>query len=334
LVLTAVRNADGSIKNDANANGVKDSGEAWEYTSTPQLSEFVVTNLYGLVLGQAQVMKSVTETWAMKDGQRITDEGTHGYNHTTATVSYTFNALGQLVGARGGTVGRSNSEVLTVKRNADGTIKNDRNKDGFRDSGENWEFTTTDQTTDFVATNTYLVILGQAQVVKSVTESWAMKDGARITDEGSFGYNHTTATVNYTFNAVGQLIGATGETVGRSNGEVLTVVRNGDGSIKNDADKDGFKDAGEKWEFTTTDQLTDFVVTNTYAVIVGQAQVVKSVTQSWAMKDGVRITNEGTHGYNHTTATVNYAFNALGQLTGATRPNSGPLEWGSVDRGS
>jgi hypothetical protein len=52
------------------------------------------------------------------------------------------------------------------------------------------------------------------------------------------------------------------------------------------------------------------------SVIVGQAQVVKSVTTSYAatVSNGVftKITDTGAHGYSRSVTTVNYSFNEKG----------------------
>jgi hypothetical protein len=56
---------------------------------------------------------------------KITDTGAHGYSRSVTTVNYSFNELGQLMGATGSTVGEQNSEVWT-----------DTNRDGTVDAGE------------------------------------------------------------------------------------------------------------------------------------------------------------------------------------------------------
>ncbi|MBK8406315.1 MAG: hypothetical protein IPL25_20330 [Saprospiraceae bacterium] len=127
--------------------------------------------------------------------------------------------------------------------------------------------TLVDQPTTFDVVNTYAVIVGQAQVVKSVTTSYGatVTKGVftKISDTGAHGYSRSVTTVDYSFNGLGQMTGATGRTVGDQNSEVWS-----------DTDRDGTVD-------TLVDQPTTFDVVNTYAVIVGQAQVVKSVTTSW-----------------------------------------------------
>ncbi|MBK9430678.1 MAG: hypothetical protein IPN65_09425 [Elusimicrobia bacterium] len=84
------------------------------------------------------------------------------------------------------------------------------------------------------------------------------------------------------------------------------------------------KNRTETWDGdeTLVDQPTTFDVVNTYAVIVGQAQVVKSVTTSYGatVTKGVftKISDTGAHGYSRSVTTVDYSFNGLGQMTGAT----------------
>ena len=65
-------------------------------------------------------------------------------------------------------------EVKTPKREGRG----DRGGHGqrrFVGRGETWEYEVVDQRTETETVNTYVVIMGQAVVVKSETESWACK---------------------------------------------------------------------------------------------------------------------------------------------------------------
>ncbi|MBK8406317.1 MAG: hypothetical protein IPL25_20340 [Saprospiraceae bacterium] len=82
------------------------------------------------------------------------------------------------------------------------------------------------------------------------------------------------------------------------------------GGIEGDTNNDGTPDAGETWVYKWVDQPTMFEVDNTYAVIMGQAQVVKSVTTSWnATLSGSVFTKNtvpGTHNYRRSVTTVNY----------------------------
>ncbi|MBK8406319.1 MAG: hypothetical protein IPL25_20350 [Saprospiraceae bacterium] len=77
------------------------------------------------------------------------------------------------------------------------------------------------------------------------------------------------------------MTGAVGHRWGKGNNEVKTPKRLSGGGIEGDTNNDGTPDAGETWVYEWVDQPTMFEVDNTYAVIMGQAQVVKSVTTSW-----------------------------------------------------
>jgi hypothetical protein len=174
--------------------------------------------------------------------------------------------MGQLRSAMGNTVGDANNEV-------------------WRDAVDGKPAGWVDQATTFEVKNDYAVILGQAQVVKSVTTSWnatAAKVGAewvftanKVGD--SHNYSRSVTTVNYFFNEYGQLRSAMGNTVGDANNEVWRDAVDG-------------KPAG--W----VDQATTFEVKNDYAVILGQAQVVKSVTTSWNATAAKVGAEWGVHG--------------------------------------
>ncbi|MBK8869855.1 MAG: hypothetical protein IPN19_02105 [Elusimicrobia bacterium] len=105
------------------------------------------------------------------------------------------------------------------------------------------------QTTVSLTVNTYKVILGQAQVVKSVTTSDALnKDGRKIRST-EHGYNHSVTTVRYQFNAKGQLTGATGRTVGTSTAMVKTykgVVDAAGNAVMEQVDVDGNGSVGSE----------------------------------------------------------------------------------------
>jgi hypothetical protein len=215
-------------------------------------------------------------------------------------------------------VGDANNEEQRLR------IEGDTNNDGTPDAGETWVYEWVDQPTMFEVDNTYAVMMGQAQVVKSVTTSWnATLSGSVFTKNtvpGTHNYSRSVTTVNYTFNGKGQLTGAVGRTVGEGNNEVKTPKRLSGGGIEGDTNNDGTPDAGETWVYEWVDQPTMFEVDNTYAVMMGQAQVVKSVTTSWnATLSGSVFTKNtvpGTHNYSRSVTTVNYTFNGKGQLTG------------------
>jgi hypothetical protein len=87
------------------------------------------------------------------------------------------------------------------------------------------------------------------------------------------------------------------------------------------------------WTGEMVDQATTFEVENDYAVIVGQAQVVKSVTTSYAATvakvgaGGVHGDHgHGGHNYSRSVTTVNYSFNDKGQLVSAMGNTVGDAE--------
>jgi hypothetical protein len=283
---------------DTDRDNVVDPGEMVDQPTT-----FSVENTYRVIVGQAQVLKSVTTSYAATVANgvfaKITDTGAHGYSRSVTTVNYSFNEKGQLVGAVGSTTGDQNSEVWT-----------DADRDTMVDVGE-----MVDQPTMFSVVNSYAVIVGQAQVVKSVTTSYAatVVNGVftKITDTGAHGYSRSVTTVNYSFNEKGQLVGATGTTVGDQNSEVWT-----------DTNRNDVVDPGRWWTSRRRSAWRTPI-----GVIVGQAQVVKSVTTSYAatVSNGVftKITDTGAHGYSRSVTTVDYSFNEKGQLMGAIGSTTG-----------
>ena len=81
------------------------------------------------------------------------------------------------------------------------------------DEGETWAYEWVDQKTETETVNVYVVIMGQAVVVKSETKSWACdEEGKAIEDEDKHGYRYMKGTVEYTYNERGQLVGAVGMT--------------------------------------------------------------------------------------------------------------------------
>ena len=153
------------------------------------------------------------------------------YNHSVTTVQYNFNAKGQLIGAIGRTVGVSTQRVATSTRVQAGTdasgdpiyqwrVTGDTNNNGIEEGTEVWGVE--QQTSASTTINTYAVVMGQAQVVKSVTTTDAVGSNGAPIAAGAHGYNHSVTTVQYNFNAKGQLIGAIGRTVGVSTQRVAT----------------------------------------------------------------------------------------------------------------
>jgi formylmethanofuran dehydrogenase subunit E len=296
-------------------------------------------NTYAVIMGQAQVVRSVTTSDAVKDGVKV-GATSNGYSHSVGTVNYTFNGQGQLTGATGWTTSRQANEVLTPgmktvavqKRDAHNNLMEDENGNAVMDAVQVADPTKavvkTIQATWSDTVNTYAVIMGQAQVVRSVTTSDAVKDGVKV-GATSNGYSHSVTTVNYTFNGQGQLTGATGWTTSRQANEVLTPgmktvavqKRDAHNNLMVDENGNAVMDAVQVADPTKavvkTIQGTWSDTVNTYAVIMGQAQVVRSVTTSDAVKDGVKIQPTEDR-YSHSVTTVNYTFNGQGQLTGAT----------------
>jgi hypothetical protein len=114
---------------------------------------------------------------------------------------------------------------------------------------------------------------------------------------GAHGYSRSVTTVNYSFNDTGPVGGGDGV----------------DGGGPEQRSVDGHEPrryGGRRGDGGPAD---DVHVVNTYAVIVGQAQVVKSVTTSYAatVTNGVftKITDTGAHGYSRSVTTVDYSFN-------------------------
>ncbi|MBK8869864.1 MAG: hypothetical protein IPN19_02150 [Elusimicrobia bacterium] len=179
-----------------------------------------------------------------------------------------------------------------------------------------------------VTKNTYAVILGQAQVVRSETTSDAVDEDGNVIGATDHGHSHSETVVNYVFNEKGQLTGATGRTVGTSNQRVATSTPVADGYeedgetvkykwvVTGDTDQDGVEEAGEVWG--TENQTMRSVTDNKYAVILGQAQVVRSETKSDVVDQDGNVIGATDHGHSHSETVVNYVFNEKGQLTGAT----------------
>ncbi|MBK8576608.1 MAG: hypothetical protein IPN90_13345 [Elusimicrobia bacterium] len=203
------------IVGDANRNGVQETGEVWETEAQRTWSR--TENLYAVIVGQAVVTRSETTSYACDDaGTAMKDKTLHGYNKTVMTLENRYNEKGQLEGVTGGSVGESNVKVKSPVWVGDAISGDDG--DGFKEDGEPWVYEWVDQMTETETKNEYAVILGQGVVTKSETESWAVKGGVRITDEGARGYSHSETTVLNEYNGRGQLIGGTGVTAGRTNG--------------------------------------------------------------------------------------------------------------------
>ncbi|MBK8576613.1 MAG: hypothetical protein IPN90_13370 [Elusimicrobia bacterium] len=139
---------------------------------------------YGVLGGQALVVKSFTRSWVVGGNGVVLGADEHGYNLSETTMRNYYTGEGQLEGAAGWTVGVSNAKVL---------------KDS-RVNGVDYE----NQRTESITKNVYGVVKGQAVVMKGVTQSWtAGSDGKRISDVGSHGYNRTVTTVYNKYNETG-----------------------------------------------------------------------------------------------------------------------------------
>ncbi|MBK8869850.1 MAG: hypothetical protein IPN19_02080 [Elusimicrobia bacterium] len=82
-------------------------------TEEAQRTSSVTVNTYAIILGQAQVVKSVTTSDALNANGNRYGATEHGYNHSVTTVIYSFNSKGQLTDAKGWTVGTSMAKVKT-----------------------------------------------------------------------------------------------------------------------------------------------------------------------------------------------------------------------------
>jgi hypothetical protein len=328
---------------DENGEAVMDA-ELVKDTSVPvqrtiQTTWSTTENTYAVILGQAQVVKSVTTSDAVKDGEIIKPTEDR-YSNSVTTVNYTFNADGKLTGATGWTTSRQANVVLTPgmkttnvqRKDAFGNLMEDEDGNPVMDAVQtvdaSVEATPTLQTTWSDTVNTYAVIMGQAQVIRSVTTSDAVKDGNRI-EPTENGHSHSLTTVDYAFNALGQLTGAKGWTRSQQANEVLTPKTKTITVQRKDAHENAMVDENgdavmeavqivdRDVAATPTLQTTWSNTENTYGVILGQAQVITSVTTSDAIRDG-RILQSTEDRYSHSVTTVNYTFNAQGQLTGAS----------------
>ena len=304
-VSTVVLNAEGNgIKNDGNGDGIQDVGEAWEFKEEVQWSAFSGDNTYGVVMGQAVLLKSVTKSWALDEVGGAIPAGAAGFNTSVTTVQYGYNGKGQMTGAEGETEGDSeNGKVLTVKQEADGTIKGD-DGDGIYEANEPWEFEVAEHQNKYKTWSRYGVMGGQALVVKSFTRSWVVGINGVALGEDEHGYSLSESTVRNYYTGEGQLEGAAGWTVGVSNAKVLKDSRVNGVDYEN--------------------QRTESMTKNVYGVVMGQAVVMKGVTQSWtAGSDGKRISDVGSHGYNRTVTTVYNKYNETGQLEAAKGGSTG-----------
>jgi hypothetical protein len=216
------------------------NGDAWvEQTSTSR-----TVNQYEIVNGDAKVVRSVTDSVSMLAGVET--------GRSRSVVSYEYASNGLLTGATGESESTSKSQV----RNGDAWVE---------------------QISLSRTQNVYAVILGEAKIVKSVTQSSTKTDGIA---QGS-----STSVTQYSFDSLGRLSGASGY----SDSVNATLVKNGDDWVK---------------------QISTSHTVNQYAVIMGEARVLRSVTDSSTQTGGV---DQGT-----SRSETAYEYDALGRLSGAS----------------
>ncbi|MBI4397006.1 MAG: hypothetical protein HY548_07925, partial [Elusimicrobia bacterium] len=275
---------DGQEPGSGQKSGPKTPPWAGQVTTTTTTSHTI--NTYAIIWGQAVVVQADT----------VSDTSSAANNtHTISTVFYQYNANGQLSGAKGGSTSTTTGMVMQAK---------DVNKDGKIDNsdkvGGKFQYEEKEGTTTATTMNTYAVIWGQAVVIKSVTDSDTIAGATSST-------SHSETT--YSYNAKGQLTGASGFSKGTSSTEVW-----------NDKDRDNVWDEDE-----TEVQTTESDTTNTYRIIWGQALVTNSVTTSTTISGATKT---------ETTSVVNYTYNSAGQLVGASgyadSTSTGPV-WNDPD---
>jgi YD repeat-containing protein len=281
-----------SVWTDKNRNNTWDADET---VLTPVLVSG--TNTYAVIHGQAVVTTSVTTSTAVKENGQAYKDDEHGYSVMTTTVNNSYDALGRLTGATGTVTGVQVQNVFTAETvEVDGEIRVVTNPDGSP-QGQ-----LLPQRTLVNGTNTYAVIHGQAVVTTSVTTSTAVKADGTAYGINEHGYSAMTTTINYFYDALGRMTGATGTVTGR---QVTTVWT--DTTPSNTEDEEG------KWEI----RAVSVTGTNQMVVIHGQAVVVRSETETRALNDAGQVIPEGRHGYSLSRSVVLYALNDWGQVTGA-----------------
>ena len=184
-----VLNEDGTGISGDDGDGIEEADEDWVYEDKVQWNKSSGTNTYAVIMGQALVLESLTNSWALDEsGAAIESWEMEGYNSSVTTVTYGYNGKGQITGADGVTEGDSNSgKVVSVRRDGDGNIVGDLNGNGYREAtgaeAETWELIETDQRNTYRTESRYGVIQGQTLVVRSYTKSWVT--GADSTTGGS-----------------------------------------------------------------------------------------------------------------------------------------------------
>jgi hypothetical protein len=311
------------VWNDVDQDGVVDNGEMVDVNSTSSTE-----NTYRILFGQAVVIHSQTQTTA-RTGASVTS--------STSYTDYQYNAQGVLVGATGHSTGMSTN-----------TVWDDKDRDGRYDQPQNvtapvfshydhWgqpRFTyktsyveeKADEKSSFVTIFTYIIMHGQALVIKAETTSYALDaNGQAITDPLADGYTKTVSVTTYLYNDQGVLIGAEGNSETWSTNHVKTWTVGADGKVAGDTNGNGTLDSGENWSYQFKPKHSHSKTINTFTVRHGQAVIAQSVTDSYEGTQGGVLGEDGSR----TRTTVTYQYNALGQLIGAT--GSGSTEsWETV----
>ncbi|MBK8576610.1 MAG: hypothetical protein IPN90_13355 [Elusimicrobia bacterium] len=281
-------------RNRYDVEGQLTNVRGWTDTLTTQGTYKSVEDWGGALLGGEEVVVVFDETMGLFDDEVYGGEGdplgrlkggetyrvvygggetrTEGYDQATGAVSVSkdenlgigngilvvwgetlsFNGKGELRDGNGDLVGHLTTEGASSRTGW--VIEGDADRDGVEDVGETW--TVEAQRTRTHTASVYAVVRGQGVVLGSKTESYACDGGGvAITDSLAHGYNRSETIVRNQYDVEGQLVGATGETKGRSNVEVKTPKRVG-GVIVGDANGNGFEEDNEKgnWEYTWKDQ--------------------------------------------------------------------------------
>ncbi|MBK8576606.1 MAG: hypothetical protein IPN90_13335 [Elusimicrobia bacterium] len=190
--MTARRDGDGKIVGDAKEDGLREVGEVWGFDEWYSRNLYETRSVYGVRRGQAVVVKSETRSYAADDGGVRLGELEHGYNESWSTVWNRYTEGGQLEGAVGWTVGKSTVEVVKDTRVGDGLMA---------------------QRTESMTKNEYGVVMGQAVVMRSETQSWgAGSDGKRVSDSSAHGYTRSVTRVENRYDVEGQLTNVRGWT--------------------------------------------------------------------------------------------------------------------------
>jgi hypothetical protein len=340
-------NGDGDLdvkdRVDKNGNGQIDGDEGYAYDEVKNISKTTSTDRFIMVLGQAQVDRSDTTTTDYSQYEYLDNTGTPiGAKMVTTNNSFIVNHYddwGRLAHAEGSSRGETRSLVRQVTdQNGDGFIdiadRVDENGDSKVDDNDRFSTEDDDSLSLMEVTNVYRVVGGQAVVTQTTSVSTVYGGYSAVNDQGipleARSVTETTSVVNYTHNAQGQLVSATGGVTGKSvNGVVQAVDQNGDGRITEADrvdtngipgidDEDGYKT--ERLDLKNTNSAT-----NTYVILAGQAQVIRSVGES-TENLGSRINDKKETvpaSVTTTDTTTQYRFDNRGRVAGAVSTSAG-----------